>query len=188
MDEQVQHSLVRDGYAILPTRSMPVGLAEAAQAQHSTALLMVAIVVQVAPPAWVAIEQLPEIHRTVPSKAHGKHVLKAMVQQTFTFIPTVQIPHHRVHNGVVHQKLSGEDVAEVNTALVAEATHFKASPPHARNLTDDVRLKFSESCGGHIHTRIDQLVRSDVLRLDEPDGPNYAVPRSYKNTRFPNII
>ena len=86
MDEQVQHSLVRDGYAILPTRSMPVGLAETAQAQHSTSLLMVAIVVQVAPPAWVAIEQLPEIHRTVPSKAHGKHVLKATVQQTFKFV------------------------------------------------------------------------------------------------------
>ena len=69
--------MVRDGYAILPARSMPVGLAEAAQAHHSTALL-----VQVAPPAWAAIEQLPEIHRTVPSKAHGKHGLK----------PTVQLP------------------------------------------------------------------------------------------------
>jgi hypothetical protein len=136
---------------------------------------MAAIVVMVAPLAWAAIEQLPEIHRTVPSKAHGKHVLKATVQRTFKFIPTVQIPHHRVHNGVVHQKLPWEDVAEVNTALVAEATHFKSSPPHARDLTDDVRLKFSESCGSHTHTRIDQLVRSDVLRLDEPDGPNYAV-------------
>jgi hypothetical protein len=43
------------------------------------------------------------------------------------------------------------------------------------NLTDLVRLKFSESCGSHTHTRIDQLVRAGVLRLDEPDGPNYAV-------------
>ena len=111
----------------------------------------------------------------MPSKAHGKHVLKATVQRTFKIIPTVQTPHHRVHNGVVHQKLSEEDVAEVNTALVAEARHFKASPPHARDLTDDVRLKFSESFGSHTHTRIDQLVRSDVLRLDEPDGMNYAV-------------
>ena len=81
-----------------------------------------------------------------------------------------------MHDGVVHQKLSWEDVvAEVNTALVAEAAQFKASPPHWMNLTDLVRLKFSESCGSHTHTRIDQLVRSDVLRLDEPDGPNYAV-------------
>ena len=54
---------------------------------------MAAIVVQVSPSAWAAIEQLPEIHRTVPSKAHGKHVLKPTVQQTFTFKPTVQIPH-----------------------------------------------------------------------------------------------
>jgi hypothetical protein len=124
MDEQVQHHFVRDGYAILPAGSVPVGLAEAAQAHHSTALL-----VQVAPPAWVAIEQLPEFHRTVPTKRDGKHVLKATVQQTYTFKPTVVIPHHRVHDRVVHQKLSGGDVAEVNTALVAEATHFKASPP-----------------------------------------------------------
>jgi hypothetical protein len=83
---------------------MPVGLAEAAQAHHSTALL-----VQVAPPAWAAIEQLPEIHRTMPSKAHGKHGLKPTVQQTFTFKPTVVVPHHRVHDRVVHQKLSGEN-------------------------------------------------------------------------------
>jgi hypothetical protein len=175
MDEQVQHRFVRDGYAILPAGTMPVGLAEAAQAQHSTALLMAALVVQVAPSAWAAIEQLPEIHRTVPSKAHGKHGLKPTVQQTFTFKPTVVIPHHRVHDRVVHQKLSGGDVAEVNTALVAEATHFKASPPHWRHLMDLVRFKFSESCGSHTHTRIDQLVRFGVLRLDEPDGPNYAV-------------
>ena len=47
MDEQVQHRFVRDGYAILPAGSVPVGLAEAAQAHHNTALL-----VQVAPPAW----------------------------------------------------------------------------------------------------------------------------------------
>ena len=66
-------------------------------------------------------------------------------------------------------------MAEVNTALVAEAAQFKASPPHWMNLTDLVRLKFSESCGSHTHTRIDQLVRAGVLRLDEPDGPNYAV-------------
>jgi len=130
MDEQVQHHFVRDGYAILPAGSVPVGLAEAAQAQHSTALLMSAIVVQVAPPTWAAIEQLPEFHRTVPTKRDGKHVLKATVQQTYKFKPTVVIPHHRVHDRAVHQKLSGGDVAEVNTALVAEAAQFKASPPH----------------------------------------------------------
>jgi hypothetical protein len=103
---------------------------------------MAAIVVQVSPSAWAAIEQLPKIHRTVPSKAYGKHVLKPTVQRTFKFKPTVQIPHHRVHNEVVHQKLSGEDVAEVDRALEAEAAHFKGSPPDERNLTDDVRMKF----------------------------------------------
>ena len=103
---------------------------------------MAAIVVQVSPSARAAIEQLPKIHRTVPSKAYGKHVLKPTVQRTFKFKPTVQIPHHRVHNEVVHQKLSGEDVAEVDRALEAEAAHFKGSPPDERNLTDDVRMKF----------------------------------------------
>ena len=47
-----------------------------------------------------------------------------------------------MHNEVVHQKLSGEDVAEVDRALEAEAAHFKGSPPDERNLTDDVRMKF----------------------------------------------
>ena len=103
-DEQV---FLRHGYAIVPARSMPVGLVEAVQAQHSAALLMAALVVQVAPPAWAAIQQLPEMHRTVPTRSHGKHGLKPTVKQTFTFKPTVVIPHHRVHNGAVHQMLSG---------------------------------------------------------------------------------
>ena len=147
MDEQVQHRFVRDGYAILPAGTMPVGLAEAAQAQHSTALLMAALVVQVAPPAWAAIEQLPEIHRTVPSKAYGKHGLKPTVQRTFKFKHTVQIPHHRVHNEAVHQKLSGEDVAVASdeSPTTLELASCGRPPPEV-----DVRLVQPETrvtCG-----------------------------------------
>jgi hypothetical protein len=126
-DEQV---FLRHGYAIVPARSLPVGLVEAVQAQHSAALLMAPLVVQVAPLARAAIEQLPEMHRTVPTRSHGKHGFKPTVRQTFTLKPTVTIPHHRVCNEAVHQHLSRGDVAEVNTALVAEATLFRDSPPH----------------------------------------------------------
>jgi hypothetical protein len=171
-DEQV---FLRHGYAIWPARSLPVGLVEAVQAQHSAGLLMAPLVVEVAPRAWAAIQQLPEMHKTVPTRSHGKHGTKPTVKQTFTLKPTITIPHHIVCNKAVHQHLSREDVAEVNTALEAEATLFRDSPPHWGNLTDNVRVKLSESCISHIHTRIDQLVRAGVLRLDEPDGPNYAV-------------
>jgi len=171
-DEQV---FLRHGYTIVPTRSLPVGLVEAVQAQHSAGLLMAPLVVEVAPRAWAAIQQLPEMHKTVPTWSHGKRGVKPTVQQTFTLKPTITIPHHIVCNEAVHQHLSRGDVAEVNTALEAEATLFRDSPPHWGNLTDNVRVKLSESCISHIHTRIDQLVRAGVLRLDGPDGPNYAV-------------
>jgi hypothetical protein len=76
MDEQVflPHG---HGYAIAPARSLPVGLVEAVQAQHSAALLMAGLVVQIEPLAWAAIGQLPEMHRTVPTRKHGQHAQSA---------------------------------------------------------------------------------------------------------------
>ena len=174
MDEQVflPHG---HGYAIVPARALPVGYVEAAQAEHSAALLMAGLVVQIEPRAWAAIEQLPEMHRTVPTRKHGQHGAKPTVKRTHTFTPTVTVPHHCVHNKAVHEELSGGDVAEANTELVTEATLFRDSPPRRGDLTENARLKLSESCGTHIKTRINQLVWAGVLRLDEHDGPKYAV-------------
>jgi len=92
---------------------------------------MAAIRIRVVAAALTAIGRLPENLRTVPSSTQQENLDGAetdsaekrelMVQKSWRFEPTERNPHSIVPSQHVdHNKLSAEDVAEANTALVAE--------------------------------------------------------------------
>ena len=91
---------------------------------------MAAIVIRVVAAALTAIGRLPENLRTVPSSTQQENLDGAetdsaekrvlLVQKTWLFKPTERNPRSIVRNRDVAHKLAAEDVAKMNTALVAE--------------------------------------------------------------------
>ena len=89
-----------------------------------------AIVIRVEAAALTAIGRLPKNLRTVPSSKHQENLHGAetdsaekrvlLVQKTWLFKPTERNPRSIVRNRDVAHKLAAEDVAQMNTALVAE--------------------------------------------------------------------